>query len=312
MQLLPKKSCIGAKIHRHGWPYVVDHIRKLETGDGVVFDDFIEQTFNSPSIPHLLQTQPWTAMAHVPPDTMRVFSYRGLADYRSSVEGGEEAFDNLVGLCTMSHYMANRLRQVCDVPVDVIHYPTDLDVRQFDIQSYLNQPQLVHVGWCRKNLLLLEHIPPNPHIHKKIYVKSLGLPEHKEREVRQYCSQQYHHREVYKDVEYVAPIQQHEAYDALLEQSVVAVEFLDCAATTVVVEALARHVPILVNRHPALIEYLGEDYPMFFDDIQECTDLLHPDNIVRTHHYIQQMDKDFLCIDNFMSQFSKWIQQYDF
>lgn len=310
MQLVRKPQIIGHKIHRCGWPYVVNSMKKLDTGAGIVCDDFIEQTFcHGIPTPQILREHPWVAITHVPPKAVPPFSGPGFVDYDSCIPGGAEAMQNLRGLCTMSHHMADRFRQVCDIPVHVIHYPTNTDVRQFDLQQYLRMPQLIHLGWFFKNLLLLEHIPPTPHILQKTYVRA-QFPMTLETKIRKHCATRYSHRTRYKDVKYMKRMTD-SVYDVLLSQAVIAVEFVECGAATVIVEALARCTPILVNRHPALIEYLGSDYPMFFDDVKECPDLLHPANVAKTYEYITAMDKSFLKIDNFTQQFSKWIAYHE-
>jgi hypothetical protein len=102
-----------------------------------------------------------------------------------------------------------------------------------------------------------------------------------------------------------------DVYDKLLTHSIMAIEFVDCAATTVVVEGLARSAPMLLSRHPALLEYVGEDYPMFFEDVRECGQLLHPVNVLRTHRYIQNMDRSFLRVSKFITQFKDWVGSYE-
>ena len=50
-------------------------------------------------------------------------------------------------------------------------------------------------------------------------------------------------------------------YDCLLPENVMAIELFDASANNVVVECIARNTPIIVNRHPAVVEYLTADYP---------------------------------------------------
>ena len=43
------------------------------------------------------------------------------------------------------------------------------------------------------------------------------------------------------------------------------------------------------------MEYLGEDYPLYFTDIQDAQDKLHDkQKIIKAHEYLKNMDKTFL------------------
>lgn len=313
MQLLQKPKVVGTNLHRCGWPYVINHMKHIDTNDGILCDDFLEQTFDTTNkIPESIQQQPWIAIAHLPPTKVRQFMPTCFLDYNKDVPGSAEAIKNLKGICTMSHHLADRFRQVCDVLVNVIHYPTNTNVKQFDINSYMRQPTLVHVGWFFKNLLLLEHIPPNNHIQRKIQILAACLKEKGAVGLRNYLhTHMYPNRTLHGGVTYLYDRVPDATYDNLLTQSVMAIEFVDCAATTVVVESLARCAPMLLNRHPALLEYVGKDYPMFFDDIRECEQLLHPANVYKTHEYIRHMDKSFLSIENFLHKFQLWVAKYE-
>lgn len=312
MRLLSKPRRLDDELNRNsGWPYIIKHIQTLDTNNGIIFDDSIEQTFThgKNEIQHdILQEQPWIAMAHVPPFTGYPFMLQSFIDYANSFAGSDKALKNLIGICTMSENLADRLRQVCNVPVHAIKYATNINVEQFNISTYLRNPQIIHVGWFLKNLLFLEHLPQG--IQRKIFIQSILSQKYVQQLKSHIQNTWYSHRKLHGGVEYIDALSNQD-YDQLLTQSIVAIEFIDCAAATTIVEAMARCVPMLVNRHPAVVEYLGRDYPMFFDDIRECESLLKPVNVIRTHEYIQKINKDFLSIDNFMKQFQSWVSKYE-
>lgn len=90
-------------------------------------------------------------------------------------------------------------------------------------------------------------------------------------------------------------------YDELLSTSVVFLNLLDASAVNTIIECIVRETPILVNRHPALEEYLGKDYPLFYDNFDQITDLLQPNHVMKAHQYLKEKDKEFLKIENFLS-----------
>ena len=89
-------------------------------------------------------------------------------------------------------------------------------------------------------------------------------------------------------------------YDYLMATSVVLNQYWDVSASNTVIEAIARNTPMLVNRHPALIEYLGANYPLFFDELRDVRAMLEsPDLIRQGWKYLMEMDKSWLSVDRF-------------
>lgn len=80
-------------------------------------------------------------------------------------------------------------------------------------------------------------------------------------------------------------------YDVLLSENIVFVELLSAVANNTVVECIARNTPIVVNRHPGPMSYLGPDYPLYYDDLREVPDLLTEDRIMAAHYHLARLDK---------------------
>jgi hypothetical protein len=51
-------------------------------------------------------------------------------------------------------------------------------------------------------------------------------------------------------------------------------KLLDAGGCTTVIDCISRNVPIIINRHESLIEFLGKDYPLFYDDESQLQGLL--------------------------------------
>jgi hypothetical protein len=66
-----------------------------------------------------------------------------------------------------------------------------------------------------------------------------------------------------KNVDYL-DYQDNNEYDALLTQNVVFLHLVDASAVNTVIECIVRETPIVVNKHPAIVEMLGANYPLYF------------------------------------------------
>jgi hypothetical protein len=96
-----------------------------------------------------------------------------------------------------------------------------------------------------------------------------------------------------------------------LSNSVVFLNLIDVSAANTVIECIVRNTPIIVNRHPALEEYLGKDYPLFYDNLDQVFNLLQEERILEAHNYLKNKDKEFLRIENFLSKISTYLKQDD-
>ncbi|KAI8821251.1 hypothetical protein BJ741DRAFT_672688 [Chytriomyces cf. hyalinus JEL632] len=53
-------------------------------------------------------------------------------------------------------------------------------------------------------------------------------------------------------------------YDKLLSENIVFLKLVDASAVNTVIECIVRNTPVLVNRHPAVVEMLGTEYPFYY------------------------------------------------
>jgi hypothetical protein len=91
------------------------------------------------------------------------------------------------------------------------------------------------------------------------------------------------YRDNTQDVTYLP----NDAYDRMLQENIVFLDLYDASANNAVVECIARATPLLVNRIPPVVEYLGADYPFYFDSLEEAAaKALDFDLVQRTHEYL--------------------------
>lgn len=93
-------------------------------------------------------------------------------------------------------------------------------------------------------------------------------------------------------------------YDDLLSYNIVFINLIDASAVNTILECIVRNTPILVNRLPATVEYLGSNYPLFYDDLDDINLLVsNRTNIKNAWKYLKNMDKSFLTIQSFLNNF---------
>jgi len=73
-------------------------------------------------------------------------------------------------------------------------------------------------------------------------------------------------------------------YDFLLSSSVVFVRLFDTSANNLLTECVDRCTPLVINRLPAAVEYLGSDYPLFYDSLIDAEALLGDMSMLHEGH----------------------------
>ncbi len=105
-------------------------------------------------------------------------------------------------------------------------------------------------------------------------------------------------------------------YDTLLAENIVFINLIDASAVNTVLECIVRNTPIVVNRHPAVVEMLGVHYPLYYGDnygkissaaMDSDIEKLLSDtiNIKHAYKYLLHMDKSKFMIDTFLTKFKE-------
>jgi len=106
-------------------------------------------------------------------------------------------------------------------------------------------------------------------------------------------------------------------YDALLTMNLVFLHLVDGSAINTLLECVVRCTPIIVNRHPAVVEVLGEDYPLYYTIPPGSSQpspsvhqlLSRPDAIWEAHKYLCKLDKTPYRMTTFITGLGEILRQ---
>eukprot|EP00964_Phaeocystis_antarctica_P165048 scaffold144315_cov133-Phaeocystis_antarctica.AAC.1 len=59
----------------------------------------------------------------------------------------------------------------------------------------------------------------------------------------------------------------------MLLNNIVVIDVWDAVENNAVLEAIGMNNPVHINQHPAVVEYLGANYPLFFTDVDSLQTL---------------------------------------
>jgi hypothetical protein len=193
------------------------------------------------------------------------------------------------GLFTLSEYLRRYLASRVDVPVSALCFPTEIPTKAWSPERYRRNPdkKIIQIGWWLRKLHAIFQLEPCG--HHKVFLRARNeqffdelMAEERARLERrgEFSSEMYDSAEVWNFVP-------NRMYDQLLSENIVFLELYDTSANNVVVECLARSTPLLVNPLPAVVEYLGEDYPLYFSSLEEAAAKARNDDLIhQAHEYL--------------------------
>jgi hypothetical protein len=267
--------------HRNGWNPISKKIKEtFHCSYGINFYAFLDFKFKENTVIN----HPWTGILH------NVISYP--INHPKYNQDRIWPLDKLIkekfflnslskchGIFTLSENTLNFLKPLFNNVYSLKH-PIESHSKSFCLNEFKKNKKIITVGqWLRK-YDTISKIKSNI---EKIVIKIPG--------------------EEYFDDSSITFINflPNKQYDNLIASSVVLVDYFDVSASNTVLECIARNTPLLTNPLPGNIEYLGKDYPFFFENEDEMNKKLNDEQLIaETNCYLSKLDKTKLKIDYFI------------
>jgi hypothetical protein len=292
MPALKITSGFTVSTHRYGWKVAMMSLSELSNSDGILFDGFIEDTFlwnldrnvKERTLPYV---EPWLGFIHHPPHvpdwpSIRNGRLQRLLESKAWIDSKKYC----LGLFAMSDYLRDWVRDTMGIACETVRYPTLVPESVFSWEKYLKSERLlVNIGFWLRRFSSFHTL--NAAGHQK--VRLINIPTNNTTGMSKLQEYEADEENIFGTVTIDPSIRtvsrvSSTGYDELLSKSVVFLDLIDASAVTVVVECLTRGTPLLVNRHPAVVEYLGEDYPLFFDSIEEAGRIIQDVSRIKDAH----------------------------
>ncbi len=269
--------------HRSGWNYAIHALKDCGRPGpgGVQFEGFLDGFFQAKKS----FTDPWIGfLRHTPihpPSVKKLYPSTHDLTTLLTMPNWVVSLPHCRGLFTLSTYTRDFLATRVPVPVVSLFHPTQLSVPKFQMSDDLGVLSIGH--WMR------------------VFDSFAGLRvPYRKTLVKPYKNLKL---EAYPDLHVVNWVD-NDNYDRLLQRNVVFVHLEDSAANNVIIECLARHTPLVINRLPAVEEYLGADYPLFFTTLTEAEEILGDrERLLAGHRHLRDRDKNKLTAQYFAWSF---------
>ena len=201
--------------------------------------------------------QPWLGVMHIPPLTPK-WAGNQFAELFFLKEW-KDSLKQCRALICLSGYMAEDIKLVYpQLPVFNIKHPITPFSDKFELETFLSDPKVVLVGyWLRRHLRFYQWQAPL----QKIHLIKKYTQDHMSWEMKAYGSLQPEEEASVIKYNFLPP----DDYDQLLRTSLVYLSLYETSGNNSVIECISMGTPFIADRHPAIEEYVGVDYPLLLE-----------------------------------------------
>lgn len=309
-------SAGDASQHAGGWPDVIQGLQYR----GVLSDtaktkliDCTEQYFaweNNPPV-----TDEWIGIIHITPITP---DYLNIANVDFLLENKSflESLNRCKCIVVMSNYLKRYIQtKLPGINIEMVKHPTTnlpstdcFNINKFKAKK---NPQLLQIGQQMRYMSTIFEI--NYTGTKKWLTgwrdskKMIDLLYKELQWLNKSCSNIDH--------DIITYLESKQEYNSIIKNNIVYVHAIDASANNSVLEMMVRNIPIFVNKHPAIEEYLGSHYPGYFQSISHLQYIINDRNVLndimsRSHMYLKSLDKYDISHDSFAGELIRINNQY--
>ncbi len=269
--------------HRYSWDKILYRLEEsLGDVNGTLLIGAVEQYFNAGQ---RIDCE-WIGFIHWCPDIPKyvdILYGQGPYDLSDFLLNQDflSCMKTCKGIFVFSEHLKHWLQERLDVPVESVLYPADEAARKFSFDAYRSntKPMIIMIGhWLRVFRSIFEL--PTATLEKVWLRGDTKLVWEKCIEVAGGFTP------VGKTTvpDYVS----NDEFDNLLSQNLGFLHLYKSSANNAVVDCLARHTPLLVNRIDSVAEYLGSSYPFYFISLEEAAyKAENLDFVYETYQYLK-------------------------
>lgn len=286
---LRKLSVVGQEQwnhHRSGWGFVLNNLYDhLHIDNGVEFIGYLDGHFRKGDV---IFKDRWIGVLHNPPHlpdhiNVRHVNLHSISTFLKS-ENWRSNSDTCHGLIVLSEYCNNYINDFGYSNTLKLYHPTEQCDIKFDIDKFNKYDRVISIGHWLRNFDYFYEL----NHHNKILIKPFERLRINESRI--------------KSIEHLS----NDEYDEYLSSSVVFLNLYGSSANNVIVECMDRNTPIIINKLEPIVEYLGESYPLFYNDINEANKLVKSKkSIAEATEYLSKLDKSKLNINTFINDLSR-------
>lgn len=293
-------------MHRSGWNFAMRNLSDLHNPNGVFLDAFIDRTFSDGQRGFKGYARPWAGFIHVPPGVPGWFQAKQSNEAIFSSAAWKNSAPYCQGLFTLSRYHQQHLAPQFDFPVENLLHPVEFPELTWSFERFAanREKKIVQSGWWLRRIYSIYLLNVRGYRKTILLKQDAGMERHLKLELEHMEGKDRIDQKVLESVTQVDFLA-NRRYDQLLSENILFLDLIDASANNAIIECIARNTPVLVNPIEPVMEYLGHDYPFYFNSLEEAAMKAENFDLVReTHNYLVNHPlKDKLTGDYFRESF---------
>lgn len=257
--------------------------------------------------------EPWIGFIHLPTEIPQfIINILGLRSIEKQISIYKSQQELCKGLICLSTFHAQHLKNIfkkenINIPVFCLKHPTIIPPNEdcWSLKKFINNEnkKIIQIGWFLRKVFSIYLLPESSK-----FIKSILPPILKNKEVfydimeKQKIEVIENGFKIYKNVIKLDNLNNKD-YDKLLSNNIVFIEFYVSSANNTIIECIARGTPILINKHPSVFEYLGENYCLYYETYNEAINKAENYFLLNRAHYQLLKRKHIISEDNFKEGF---------
>jgi hypothetical protein len=296
--------------HRGGWKSILQNLidnNFYNNDSNFEFFDILEFKFMwNPDTTFRCHNK-WAGIVHCTPKTPWFLNLCNINNLFTN-ENFIESLENCIFIITLSNYISDFLQ--CkfnemnkNIPIYTLKYPVDTNnIKLFNFDNYINNDdkKLIQIGQQLRKVTSIYLL--NVNNFKKIWLTGTRNLDGCKQKLHEEMNYFNYDKNILNNQVNMYYTNTFEEYDDLLSENIVFIDLFDAGANTVILECIIRNTPVIVNKLPPVVEYLGDNYPLYFDNLNDVPSLLTNEKLLDAHNYLCKMNKEELSIHYFTKQ----------
>ena len=299
--------------HRSGWKNLIQNClsKNIITQDinhqNIGLVDSMEDYFlysNNPTI-----TTPWIGIIHFTNDLPRFLDKQSITPMYNACK---HSLHTCKAIIALSKYSENQIKKIFpSISTYCIKHPIEKINKKFKLDAFLNNEKhsIIQLGLQYSKVSTIYTIKaPN----KKIWLPGLKNKNLCIDIVNIELSMiGYDKNSGFNNV-IIKYTTNYSEYDTLLLNNIIIIPLWNASANNSVLECIEMNIPAFVSRLPATVEYLGDNYPMFYSDIGEVEEIINnklllEEKYKETYSYLRKKNNNDIRYEYFNSELLKII-----
>jgi len=300
--MIPQEMPSYFNEHRGGWKTIMDHLhqQQLYRNTNHLFYDMLDLQFIFKE--DTIITKKWCGIFHCTPKTppyLNIINIHKIFMNKNFLS----SLQHCKAIITLSDYLSSFFEEKfkllnINVNVYTLKHPVITNVPKFNYASFLNNKnkRIIQIGQQLRKVSSIYVMPP---IQKYSKMWLTGTKDFKK--LKRFLHYEISLYQLNININEIPMVylNSYRDYDGLLTKNVVFIDLFDASANNTVVECIVRNTPLVVNKIPGVVNYLGNEYPLYYHDLNEIPGLLTEENLLKAHQYLVNMDKHDLEIKFF-------------